>query len=167
MERHDRSPTGHVELAPRTSLDGAWGLLLVLCGAQFMLVLDISATNVALASIQSGLGFQPVDLQWIITAYTLVLGGLLILGGRAADLFGRRRLFLIGVVGFAIASLLCGLAQTPSQLVGAWGLQGVAGAVVSPAALALIMSSFAEGRARTAVLSACGEPWWTAVLRPA
>lgn len=142
--------------APRTTLSGAWTLLIVLCGAQFMLVLDISVTNVALASIQSSLGFRAADLQWIITAYTLVFGGLLILGGRAGDLYGRRQLFLLGVAAFALASLLCGLAQSPGQLIAARGLQGVAAAVVSPAALSLITSGFAEGRARTTALSVWG-----------
>lgn len=151
----ETSTTGALA-APRTTLSGAWTLLMVLCGAQFMLVLDISVTNVALASIQTSLGFRAADLQWIITAYTLVFGGLLILGGRAGDLYGRRPLFLLGVAAFALASLLCGLAQTPGQLIAARGLQGVAAAVVSPAALSLITSSFAEGRARTAALSVWG-----------
>lgn len=121
-----------------------------------MLVLDISVTNVALASIQTDLGFHPVDLQCIVTGYTLVSGGLLIVDGRAADLFGRGRLFLIGVVGFTLASLLCGLAQSPVQLIVARSLQGVAAAIVSPAALSLITTSFVEGRARTAALSIWG-----------
>src|SRR3712207_3623979 len=108
-----------------SSLTGRIGLLAVLCAAQFMLVLDISVTNVALVSIQQDLGFRPADLQWIVTAYTLFFGGLLIFAGRLGDLYGRRRLFIVGVVVFSLASLLCGLAQTPGQLIGFRALQGV------------------------------------------
>ncbi len=131
-------------------------VLLVLCIAQFMLVLDISVTNVALASIQRDLGFAVGDLQWIVTAYTLVFGSLLIFFGRAGDLFGRRRLFVAGLVVFSVASLLCGLAQEPWQLVAARALQGVGGAMLSPAALSLLTTTFAEGPERTRALSVWG-----------
>jgi EmrB/QacA subfamily drug resistance transporter len=131
-------------------------VLLVLCVAQFMLVLDISVTNVALASIQSDLGFAVGDLQWIVTAYTLVFGSLLIFFGRAGDLFGRRRLFVAGLVVFSLASLLCGLAQEPWQLIAARALQGLGGAMLSPAALSLLVTTFAEGPERTKALGVWG-----------
>jgi EmrB/QacA subfamily drug resistance transporter len=131
-------------------------VLLVLCVAQFMLVLDISVTNVALASIQRDLGFAVGDLQWIVTAYTLVFGSLLIFFGRAGDLFGRRRLFVAGLVVFSVASLLCGLAQEPWQLIAARALQGLGGAMLSPAALSLLVTTFAEGPERTRALGVWG-----------
>ncbi len=131
-------------------------VLLVLCVAQFMLVLDISVTNVALASIQSDLGFAGGDLQWIVTAYTLVFGSLLIFFGRAGDLFGRRRLFVAGLVVFTVASLLCGLAQEPWQLIAARALQGLGGAMLSPSALSLLVTTFAEGPERTRALGVWG-----------
>jgi len=131
-------------------------VLLVLCVAQFMLVLDISVTNVALASIQSDLGFAGGDLQWIVTAYTLVFGSLLIFFGRAGDLFGRRRLFVAGLVVFSLASLLCGLAQEPWQLIAARALQGLGGAMLSPSALSLLVTTFAEGPERTKALGIWG-----------
>jgi EmrB/QacA subfamily drug resistance transporter len=131
-------------------------VLLVLCVAQFMLVLDISVTNVALASIQRDLGFGQGDLQWIVTAYTLVFGSLLIFFGRAGDLFGRRRLFVAGLVVFSLASLLCGLAQEPWQLVAARALQGLGGAMLSPSALSLLVTTFAEGPERTRALGTWG-----------
>ena len=109
-------------------------VLLVLCLAQFMLVLDVSVTNVALASIRADLGFAVGDLQWIVTAYTLVFGSLLIFFGRVGDLWGRRRLFLAGTAEFSVASLLCGLAQYPWQLIAARAVQGLGGAMMSPAA---------------------------------
>jgi MFS family permease len=131
-------------------------LLLVLCLAQFMLVLDVSVTNVALSSIRTDLGFAVGDLQWIITAYTLVFGSLLIFFGRAGDLWGRRRLFLLGTGVFTVASLLCGLAQEPWQLVAARALQGLGGAMMSPAALSLLTTSFREGPDRNRALGVWG-----------
>ncbi len=131
-------------------------VLLVLCVAQFMLVLDISVTNVALASIQRDLGFAVGDLQWIVTAYTLAFGSLLVFAGRAGDLFGRRRLFVAGLVVFSLASLLCGLAQEPWQLVAARALQGLGGAMLSPSALSLLVTTFAEGPERTRALGVWG-----------
>ncbi len=139
---------------PRSGRPGP--LLLVLCGAQFMLVLDIAVTNVALASIQTDLGFRPDQLQWLVTAYTLIFGSLLIFFGRAGDLWGRRRLFLLGVAVFSAASLLCGLAQTPGQLIAARTLQGLGAAIVSPSALALLTSTFQEGSARNRALGVWG-----------
>jgi MFS family permease len=140
--------------APPASRPGL--VLLLLCVAQFMLVLDISVTNVALASIQSDLGFAAEDLQWTVTAYTLAFGGLLIFFGRAGDLWGRRRFFLLGLALFGVASLLCGLAQEPGQLIAARALQGVGGAMLSPAALSLLTTTFAEGDARNKALGRLG-----------
>src|SRR5919197_6046812 len=101
-----------------------WSLLALLAVAQFMVVLDITIVNVALPSIGAGLGFAPADLQWVVTAYVLCSGGLLLVGGRAADLLGRRRIFLAGLGVFTAASLACGLAPSPALLVAARALQG-------------------------------------------
>src|SRR6185295_9206179 len=114
--------------------------------------------NVALPSIQTDLGFSAANLQWVINAYTLVFGGFLLLGGRAGDLFGRRRLFLAGVAIFSAASLLNGLATSEGWLVGARALQGLGGALVSPAALSIITTTFAEGEERTKALGV-----WSAI----
>lgn len=134
----------------------AGAVLAVLGLAQFMLVLDISVTNVALASIRTDLGFVVADLHWTITAYTLVLGSLLIFFGRAGDLWGRRRLFLVGVAVFTLASLACGLAQRPWHLIVARVVQGLGAAMMSPAALSLLTTAFAEGPARNRALGVWG-----------
>lgn len=131
-------------------------VLVLLCVAQFMLVLDVSVTNVALASIQRSLDFAPADLQWVITGYVLPFGGFLILGGRAGDLWGRRRLFVLGLGVFTAASLLCGLASSPGQLIGFRALQGLGGAMLSPAALSLLTSTFREGPERARALGIWG-----------
>src|SRR5438309_6005999 len=123
-------------------------LLAVVCLAQFMIILDVSIVNVALPSIRDGLNFSTTGLQWVVNAYTLTFAGLLMLGGRSADLLGRRRVFLFGVGLFAVASLLCAVASSRGLLVGARALQGIGGAVMSPATLAIIMTSFAEGPER-------------------
>ncbi len=125
---------------------------MLVCLAQFMVVLDATIVNVALPSIQRDLGFTPTNLAWVLNAYTLLFGGFLLLGGRAADLFGRKRLFIAGVSLFTLASLLNGLAQTPGQLIAFRALQGLGGALVSPAALAIITTTFAEGPERTKAL---------------
>src|SRR5881409_3544568 len=129
-----------------------WLALALLSAVQFMVVLDIAIVNVALPSIQVDLGFSQENLQWVISAYALVFGGFLLLGGRAADLFGRRRLFLAGIVLFSLASLLNGLATSDNMLIVGRGLQGLGGALVSPAALSIITTTFAEGRDRTRAL---------------
>jgi EmrB/QacA subfamily drug resistance transporter len=129
-----------------------WLVLALVCVAQFMVVLDATITNVALPTIKLALHFSSADLQWIITAYTLVFGGFLLLGGRAADLFGRRTLFVAGIAVFTGASLLNGLANSSSVLIGGRALQGLGGALVSPAALSIVMTTFAEGRDRTKAL---------------
>lgn len=123
--------------------------LAVLATAQFMVVLDATIVNVALPSIQSALHFDSgAELQWVVTAYSLVFGGFLLLGGRLADLFGRRRLFLIGAMLFAAASLLGGLSQSPEQLILFRSLQGLGGALLAPAALSLVLTIFKEGEGR-------------------
>jgi EmrB/QacA subfamily drug resistance transporter len=135
-----------------------WLVLVIVGLAQFMVILDATIVNVALPSIQRGLHFSPESLQWIVNAYTLAFGGFLMLGGRAADLFGRRRLFILGIVLFTGASLLNGLAGSAGILVAGRALQGLGGALVSPAALSVLTTTFKEGRERTAALSV-----WSAV----
>src|SRR5712691_10802634 len=129
-----------------------WFVLVLVCVAQFMVVLDATIVNVALPSIQTGLHFSATSLQWIVNAYTLVFGGFLLLGGRAADLFGRQRLFLAGVALFSLASLVNGIATTSGVLVGGRALQGLGAALVSPAALSIVTTTFAEGSERTKAL---------------
>jgi EmrB/QacA subfamily drug resistance transporter len=122
-------------------------LALVLC-AQLMVILDLTIVNVALPSIEHGLHFSATGLSWVLNAYALTFGGLLLLGGRAGDILGRRRVFLTGIALFTLASLAAGLATTPAWLIGARALQGVGGAIASPAALALVVSAFPEGGSR-------------------
>src|SRR5690349_22511895 len=129
-----------------------WLVLVIICLAQFMVVLDATIVNVALPSIQKDLGLSEANLQWIVNAYTLVFGGFLLLGGRAGDLLGRKRLFLIGLVIFTAASLLDGLSSSEGMLIGARALQGLGAALVSPAALSIISTTFAEGAERAKAL---------------
>jgi len=129
-----------------------WVVLVLICLAQFMVVLDATIVNVALPSIQKDLHLSEGNLQWIVNAYTLVFGGFLLLGGRAGDLLGRKRLFLIGLVVFTGASLLDGLATSQGMLVGARALQGLGAALISPAALSIISTTFAEGAERARAL---------------
>src|ERR687887_510266 len=129
-----------------------WVVLVLICIAQFMVVLDATIVNVALPSIQKDLHLTEGNLQWIINAYTLVFGGFLLLGGRAGDLLGRKRLFLLGLVIFTGASLLDGLASSEGMLVGARALQGLGAALISPAALSIISTTFAEGAERARAL---------------
>jgi EmrB/QacA subfamily drug resistance transporter len=127
--------------------------LIILAGAQFMVILDATIVNVALPSIQKALDFtSTAQLQWIVTAYTLLFGGFLLLGGRLADLIGRRRIFLIGMILFAAASMLAGLAQNPTQIIIFRGIQGLGAALLSPAALSLVLSIFKEGKERNRAL---------------
>jgi EmrB/QacA subfamily drug resistance transporter len=133
-----------------------WLVLVLVCFAQFMVVLDATIVNVALPSIQRSLNFSAANLQWIVNGYTLVFGGFLLLGGRAGDLFGRKRLFLAGLALFTFASLLNGLAQSSEMLIAARALQGLGAALVSPAALSIITTSFADGPARTKALGVWG-----------
>src|SRR5918996_6661964 len=116
--------------------------LAVIAASQLMIVLDISIVNIALPHIQQALGFSTTSLSWVVNAYTLAFGGLLLLGGRAGDILGRRRVFIFGVLLFVFASLLGGFAQNAGQLLAARALQGVGGAIASPTALALITTTF-------------------------
>jgi EmrB/QacA subfamily drug resistance transporter len=132
------------------------GILPLLVTAQFMVVLDVAVVNVALPSIQADLGFSDAGLQWVVSAYAIVFGGALLLGGRLADLLGRRRLFIAGISLFATSSLLCGIAWSAGSLIAFRALQGLGGALLAPAALSLLMTSFAEGRERNRALGIYG-----------
>jgi len=129
-----------------------WVVLVLICFAQFMVILDATIVNVALPSIQKDLNLTEGSLQWIVNAYTLVFGGFLLLGGRAGDLLGRKRLFLIGLVIFTGASLFDGLANSEGMLIGARSLQGLGAALISPAALSIIATTFKEGSERAKAL---------------
>ena len=133
-----------------------WLALALLCTVQFMVILDIAIVNVALPSIQVDLGFSQENLQWVISAYALVFGGFLLLGGRLADLLGRRRVFMAGLVVFTIGSLLCGLSWSEGSLIAARALQGLGAATISPAALSILTTTFREGRERNIALGAWG-----------
>jgi EmrB/QacA subfamily drug resistance transporter len=133
-----------------------WVVLALVVVAQFMVVLDVAIVNVALPSIKSDLHFSQVSLQWVITAYSIVFGGVLLLGGRLGDLFGRRRLFLIGLAVFTASSLLDGLAWSEASLIVFRGLQGLGAALLAPAALSILMTTFEEGRERNLALGVWG-----------
>jgi EmrB/QacA subfamily drug resistance transporter len=135
-----------------------WWALILLCVAQFVDVLDVNAVIVALPTIGRELGFAPEDLQWVVTTYMLFFGGFLLLAGRLADLFGRRRMFVAGLALFAISSLLCGLAVSPLALVASRAAQGLGAAIVAPAALSIIATTFPVGRERNLAMGV-----WTAV----
>ncbi len=148
-----------LDAAERTRMHKADNLVLwIVCLAQFMVVLDVSIVNVALPSIQKDLGFSAANLQWVVTAYSLTFGGLLLLGGRLADLFGRRRILLVGLVLFTGASLVGGFSQNQGTLIAARSLQGVGAAVLSPATLTILTVTFTEQRARAKALGV-----WSAV----
>jgi len=133
-----------------------WKALALLCGAFFMVLLDGTIVIVALPSIGADLGFSEQDLQWVLSAYALTFGGLLLLGGRAADLLGRRRLFITGVLLFTAASLMCGLAWSPAALLAARVVQGVGAAIMTPTALSIISTTFSEGPERNKALGIWG-----------
>jgi EmrB/QacA subfamily drug resistance transporter len=158
------APTRDTPAPPPTAAAGGsratnrWVILVIACLAQFMVVLDATVVNVALPSIQRGLHFAPSSLQWVVNAYTLIFGGFLLLGGRAGDLVGRRRLFLIGTGLFTAASLLNGLAQSSTMLIAGRGLQGLGGALLSPAALSIITTTFTRQDERTKALGV-----WSAI----
>jgi EmrB/QacA subfamily drug resistance transporter len=133
-----------------------WFALALLCVTQFVVVLDIAIVNVALPSIQTDLGFSQENLQWVISAYALVFGGFLLLGGRLADILGRRVVFMVGLVVFSVGSLLCGLAWSEGSLIGARALQGLGAATVTPSALSILTTTFTEGRERNIALGAWG-----------
>jgi EmrB/QacA subfamily drug resistance transporter len=132
--------------------ENKWVILALLALAQFMVVLDVAIVNVALPSIAKELHFQPNNLQWVVTAYTLTFGGFLLLGGRAADLFGRRKIFITAVAFFALMSFLCGMANSESQIIIARAFQGLAAAFMSPAALSIVLSEFREGKERNTAM---------------
>src|SRR6476620_3107658 len=130
--------------------------LILLAMTQFVVVIDASIVNVALPSIGAHLHFSRDDLSWVVNAYTLTFGGFLLLGGRLADLLGRRRMFMIGLVVFSLASLAGGLAQSEPWLIAARAVQGLGAAIVSPAALSIITTTFAEGAERNRALGIWG-----------
>jgi EmrB/QacA subfamily drug resistance transporter len=133
-----------------------WFGLALLCVTQFVVVLDIAVVNVALPSIQADLGFSQENLQWVISAYSLVFGGFLLLGGRLADILGRRGVFMAGLVIFSVGSLLCGLSWSDESLIAARALQGLGAATITPAALSILTTTFTEGRERNIALGAWG-----------
>jgi EmrB/QacA subfamily drug resistance transporter len=155
LNTHDAPPTPAPTAGHSTN---RWLILVIACLAQFMVVLDATVVNVALPSIQKGLHFSPSSLQWVVNAYTLIFGGFLLLGGRAGDLLGRKRLFVAGVALFSAASLLNGLAQSSGMLIVGRGLQGLGGALLSPAALSIITTTFTEQSERTKALGV-----WSAI----
>jgi EmrB/QacA subfamily drug resistance transporter len=142
--------------APAVPDPRRWWALVLLCSAFFMVILDVSIVNVALPSIQRNLHFSEADLQWVLSAYALTFGGFLLLGGRAADLLGRRRVFMVGVALFTLASLACGLSASEGALIAARAVQGLGAAILSPSALSIISTTFEEGAERTKALGIWG-----------
>src|SRR6266496_210135 len=133
-----------------------WFALAVVVAAQFMVVLDVAIVNVALPSIKTDLHFSQQNLQWVITAYAILFGGVLLLGGRLADVLGRRRVFMAGLGLFSISSLLCGLSWSEGSLIGFRAMQGLGGALFAPAGLSILMTTFAEGSERNRALGIWG-----------
>src|SRR6188472_66108 len=133
-----------------------WAALALIVVAQFMVILDVAIVNVALPSIETDLGFTQSGLEWVVTAYAIVFGGFLLLGGRLADVLGRRRVFAAGIALFAFSSVLCGLSWSAGSLVAFRGLQGLGGALLAPAGLSLLMTTFSEGRDRNLALGIWG-----------
>src|SRR3954452_14097298 len=133
-----------------------WFALAVIVAAQFMVVLDVAIVNVALPSIKTDLNFSQESLQWVVTAYAILFGGVLLLGGRLADILGRRRLFVAGLALFTVSSLLDGLAWSEGSLIAFRSLQGLGAALLSPAALSILTTTFAEGRERNLALGIWG-----------
>jgi EmrB/QacA subfamily drug resistance transporter len=141
---------------PLTTNTRRWSALALIVTAQFMVILDVAIVNVALPSIQHDLGFSDANLQWVISAYAILFGGALLLGGRLADLLGRRRMFIAGLLVFAGSSLLAGFAWSAGSLIALRAVQGLGGALLAPAALSLLMTTFAEGRERNRALGIYG-----------
>src|SRR3954463_867224 len=139
-----------------TSASRRWSALALIVTAQFMVILDVAIVNVALPSIKSDLGFSATNLQWVVSDYAILFGGALLLGGRLADLVGRRRLFIIGLLVFSASPLPCGLAWSEASLIAFRALQGLGGALLAPAALSLLVTAFAEGRERNLALGIYG-----------
>ena len=140
----------------RRSSKSLWPILALACIGQFMVILDVSVVNVALPSIRGGLGFSEQDLQWVVNACTVTFAGFLLLGGRAADLLGRRRVFVAGLLLFALASLVGGVADSQGTLIAARAAQGIGVAIVSPASLSILTTTFKEGAERNRALGAWG-----------
>jgi EmrB/QacA subfamily drug resistance transporter len=133
-----------------------WLALAVIVAAQFMVVLDIAIVNVALPAIKGDLHFSQANLQWVISAYAILFGGVLLLGGRLSDVFGRRRMFMLGLAVFSISSLLCGLSWSENSLIAFRAVQGLGGALFAPAGLSILMTTFAEGAERNRALGIWG-----------
>jgi EmrB/QacA subfamily drug resistance transporter len=143
-------------MSPADTARARWAAVVLACVAQFMVILDVSVVNVALPSIRDDLGFSGAGLQWVVNAYTLAFAGFLLLGGRMADLLGRRRVFIGGLLLFSLASLAGGLASSQGMLVAARAAQGLGGAIISPASLAIITTTFTDGGDRNKALGAWG-----------
>lgn len=152
------APSATLPDTARRKAAPAWLVMLLVCAGQFLVVLDVSVVNVALPAMRTGLGLSELGLQWIVNAYVITFAGFMLLGGRAADLFGRKRVFVLGLALFTVASLGGGLAQQPWQLIAARTVQGVGAAVLSPATLTILTTSFPTGPARTRAIAT-----WTAV----
>src|SRR5438270_3297660 len=151
-----RSPMSTATTASESRSRSRWIALAVIVAAQFMVVLDVAIVNVALPSIKTDLHFSQESLQWVITAYSIFFGGALLLGGRLADLLGRRRLFMVGLTLFTVSSLLDGLASSETSLIAFRSLQGLGAALLSPAALSILTTTFREGRERNLALGIWG-----------
>src|SRR5437764_2162056 len=151
MDRHIIPPAADPDHSRRR-----WFALAVLVTAQFMVVLDIAIVNVALPTIKTDLHFSQESLQWIVTAYSIMFGGVLLLGGRMGDLLGRRRLFIAGIALFTISSLSAGLAWSEASLITFRALQGLGAALLAPAALSILTTTFEEGRERNIALGVWG-----------
>jgi EmrB/QacA subfamily drug resistance transporter len=136
--------------------DRRWLILAIVGAAFFMTVLDVAIVNVALPSIETDLNVSETTVQWVLIAYSITFGGFLLLGGRMADLLGRKRIFLVGLTLFTIASLVCGLANDISVLIGARAIQGIGAAIISPAALSIVTTTFEEGAERNKALGIWG-----------
>src|SRR2546423_11984301 len=133
-----------------------WGVLAIVGAAFFMTILDVAIVNVALPSIETDLNVTETTVQWVLIAYAITFGGFLLLGGRMADLLGRKRIFIVGLVLFTIASLVCGLANNIGVLIGARAIQGIGAAIISPAALSIVTTTFEEGAERNKALGIWG-----------
>src|SRR3954467_13690752 len=141
-------------MSPTATSRARWAAVVLACVAQFMVILDVSVVNVALPSIRHALDFSGTGLQWVVNAYTLTFAGFLLLGGRLADLLGRRRVFIGGLLLFSLASLVGGLATSQGMLIGARAAQGLGGAIVSPASLAIITTALSDRHPRHHALPA-------------
>jgi MFS family permease len=150
-----RTPA-HIRATTTTKnyIDRRWTALILLCVAEFVVVLDASIVNVALPSIGKGLHFSNQNLPWVVNAYLIAFGGFLLLGGRAADLLGRRRAFMGGLIVVAVASLLAGFATSQGELIAARAAQGLGAAILSPAALSILANLFRDGAERNKALGA-------------